>query len=83
MRLVATQARLVSLGRGSVHLRVAALTLLLQGAGVGLVAALAISVALVDLSVLQLVTAPAFDLQRLGPMRQAAMAVGAGSVPFE
>lgn len=83
MRLVASEASLVPFGGGPMHVCMAALAFLLQRAGVRLVAALAIAMALVDLSVLPLVAALALRLQRFGAMRQPAMAVGTRRMPFE
>lgn len=73
----------MSLGRAALDIRVTALALLLQAAGVRLVAPLTVAVPLVDLAVLALVTAFAFDLEGFGAVGQAAMAVGAGGVPLE
>jgi hypothetical protein len=66
-----------------VDVRVTALAFLLQRSGVRFVARLALGVAFVGLPVLFLVAALALHLERFGSMRQAAVAVGAGSVSLE
>lgn len=83
MRLMATRAGLVSLGCCSLDIGVAALTFLVQGAGVGLVTALTVRVPSVDLAVLALMAALALHLQGFRPVRQPTVAVGTGRVPRE